>query len=295
MNVTPDLDAPRAARDAGFSDAVTIAFGDAAAGVYGTVRLGLADGNAASGLVVIFRGGEIATVVAEGGIPVEDGSAWEHVQAAGIDTETIEPLRSWRLAFAGEDASLDLELEATGSACALEDRDPVARAGGMLGFEQPVRVRGAAHIGGERIEIDAVGQRGRSWGSPDWSKIGRTRMVSAWFGDEALSVAAIGAAGGEEHGREAISATIFESGGEGCVRVADPRLSTTFDGEGRQRRAAMEHWITDDGPPRRATGDVVCGTTLDLGRLRLDTAFLSWRMDDRTGVGRYDILRLNDA
>jgi len=165
----------------------------------------------------------------------------------------------------------------------------------MLGFEQPVRVRGAVQIGDERIAIDAVGQRGRSWGSPDWSKIGRTRTVSAWFGDEALSVAAIGAAGGEEHGREAISATIFEAGDEGCVRVADPRLSTTFDGEGRQRRAALELWITDDGPPRRATGDVVCGTTLDLGRLRLDTAFLSWRMGDRTGVGRYDILRLSDA
>jgi hypothetical protein len=295
VTVTPDLDAPRAAREAGFSDAVTISFGDPAADVYGTIRLGLADENAASGLVVLFRAGEIATVVAEGGIPVEDGSSWENVQAAGIDTETIEPLQRWRLAFAGEDASLDLELEASGAPCALEDKDPVARAGGMLGFEQPVRARGTVNIGAERITIDAVGQRGRSWGSPDWSKIGRTRTVSAWFGDEALSVAAIGAAGGEEHGREAISATIFEAGDAGCVRVGDPRLSTTFDGEGRQRRAALELWITDDGPPRRATGDVVCGTTLDLGRLRLDTAFLSWRMDDRTGVGRYDILRLSES
>jgi len=42
------------------------------------------------------------------------------------------------------------------------------------------------------------------------------------------------------------------------------------------------------GPP---VCDVLCGTTLDLGRMRLDTAFLTWRMDGRTGVGRYDILR----
>ena len=40
-----------------------------------------------------------------------------------------------------------------------------------------------------------------------------------------------------------------------------------------------------------AAGEVVCGTSLDLGRLRLDCAFLRWRMEGREGVGRYDILR----
>lgn len=290
-SVTAALDAPHAARDDDFTDAVTLAFADERAGVCGTIRLGLAGGSAASGLVVLFQGADIAAVAAEGGVPVEDASAWEHVQAAGIDLETLEPLRRWRLAFAGQDASLDLELEACGAPCAMDERDAVARAGGMLGFEQPVRVRGSANVGGRRLSIDGLGQRGRSWGSPDWSKIGRTRTVSAWFGDGALSVAAIAKSGEHDHGREAVSATIFE-GDDGCVAVGDPRLSTTFDGDGRQRRASLELWVTDDGPVRRATGDVLCGTTLDLGRMRLDTAFLAWRTDDgRTGVGRYDILR----
>ena len=290
-SVSPDLDAPHAARGDDFTDAVTVAFADEHAGVYGTIRLGLAGGGAASGLVVLFRGADVAAVAAEGGVPVDDGSAWEHVQASGIDMETLEPLRRWRLAFAGQDASLDLDLEACGPACALLEDDAVARAGGMLGFEQPVRVRGTANVAGSRVAIDGLGQRGRSWGSPDWSRIGRTRTVSAWFGEHALSVAAIAKAGESDHGREAISATIFEPGDEGCVRVGDPRLSTTFDDDGRQRRASLELWITDDGPPRRATGDVLCGTTLDLGRMRLDTAFLTWRMDDAAGVGRYDVLR----
>jgi hypothetical protein len=35
----------------------------------------------------------------------------------------------------------------------------------------------------------------------------------------------------------------------------------------------------------------VCGSTLDLGPLRLDCAFLRWHMDGRVGVGRYDLLR----
>lgn len=289
MSVDPTLDAPRPATGERFSDALTIALADARAAVFGTVRLGLAGGSHASGLVVLFRGSELAAVAAEGAVDAEDASSWKQVQAAGIDFETLEPLRSWRLAFAGQDGSLDLELEAAGDACALEERDPVARAGGMLGFEQPLRVRGVAQLGGERIAIDGLGQRGRSWGDPDWSRIRRTRTVSAWFGDEAVSVAAIARDGDSGHGGEAVSATLMGAGG--CTKIADPRLSTTFDSEGRQRRATLELWVEDDGPPRRAAGDVLCGTTLDLGRLRLDTAFLEWRSEAGTGVGRYDVLR----
>jgi hypothetical protein len=36
---------------------------------------------------------------------------------------------------------------------------------------------------------------------------------------------------------------------------------------------------------------VACGTSLELGRLRLDCAFFDWRMEGRVGVGRYDVLR----
>ena len=74
-------------------------------------------------------------------------------------------------------------------------------------------------------------------------------------------------------------------------RSLDPRLSTTYDAGGRQRHAGLELWVDEDGFPRRAAGEVVCGTTLDLGRLRLDCAFFRWRMDGREGVGRYDVLR----
>ncbi len=90
-----------------------------------------------------------------------------------------------------------------------------------------------------------------------------------------------------------MSAVVFESTGEEIhgTRVADPRLSTTFDASGRQRRAGLELWMTDDGPVRRAAGEVICGTTIDLGRLRLDCSFLHWRLEGREGIGRYDILR----
>jgi hypothetical protein len=75
------------------------------------------------------------------------------------------------------------------------------------------------------------------------------------------------------------------------IPIDDPRLSTTFDGDGRQRSAGLELFVDkDDEYPHRAAGEVICGTTLDLGRLRMDSAFLRWRMEGREGVGRYDVL-----
>jgi hypothetical protein len=95
-----------------------------------------------------------------------------------------------------------------------------------------------------------------------------------------------------EHEGEELSAWLLEEGAD-PREVAEPRLSTTYDGEGRQRRAGLELFVTGDEDefPRRVAGQVACGTSLDLGRLRLDCAFFEWRMEGRAGVGRYDVLR----
>jgi hypothetical protein len=119
------------------------------------------------------------------------------------------------------------------------------------------------------------------------------RTVSGWVDEDlGFTLSAIRPSKASDHGREVIAATILEAGAP--VAVADPRLSTTYDAEGRQRHAGLELWLDEDRA-RRAAGDVLCGTTLDLGRLRLDCAFFRWRMDGREGVGRYDVLRRVDA
>jgi hypothetical protein len=81
----------------------------------------------------------------------------------------------------------------------------------------------------------------------------------------------------------------------GSAGIADPRLSTTYDGDGHQRRAGLELWMDEDDHalPARGSGEVLCGSTLDLGQLRLDCAFFRWRLEGREGVGRYDVLRRN--
>jgi hypothetical protein len=140
------------------------------------------------------------------------------------------------------------------------------------------------------VIIDCLGQRGHSWGAPDWDQMALARTLGVWMGqDLGVSLLAIRPAGSDRHDQESIAAYVYD-GGE-PVRVEDPRLSTGYDGEQRQRRAGLELWIDEESPARRAAGEVVCGTSLDLGRLRLDCAFLRWHMEGREGVGRYDILR----
>jgi hypothetical protein len=293
MTIGPEHEAPRTDGGGDFSDAVTVAFGAPGAELYGVARLGLAEG-AASGLALLFWRGEPVAVSAEGGVEVSSPSSWDAVSAAGLDTSVVEPLRAWRLHYAGDEASFDLELAATGPLAELDASDPVARLGGMEGYEQLVRVNGSATVGATRLSVDGLGQRGHSWGAPDWERIELARTVSAWLGDDlGVSITTVRPAGKRDHAAEAMAATILERDeehGPRALAVTDPRLSTTYDDEGHQTRAGLELWV-DDEYPRRAAGEITCGTSLDLGRLRLECAFFRWRMEGREGFGRYDVLR----
>jgi hypothetical protein len=294
VTIGPEHEAPRSQTGDGVSEAVTVAFGDASAELYGVARVGLAEGGA-SGLALLFWRGEAVAVRAEGGGQVDGPSSWDEVSVAGLDTSVVEPLRAWKLHFAGDEATFDLDLEATGPLAELPADHAVARVGGMAGYEQPVRVHGSATVGNARVTVDGLGQRGHSWGAPDWERIELTRAVSAWMGDDlAVSLTAVRPAGKRDHAAEAVVASILdrdEEGGVQALDVLDPRLSTTYDDEGRQRQAGLELWVDEDGYPRRAAGELAVGTSLDLGRLRLDCAFFRWRMEGREGFGRYDVLR----
>jgi hypothetical protein len=316
MVLDPELERPRTSETPGFSDAVTCAFADEASGVQGTVRIGLAAG-AASGLTMVFVGGVPAIAHAEGGIAVgPDVASHDELRAAGIEHRVLEPHRRWSVVAAVEGARLELELEATVPPFVLRPSSPAARRGGMEGYEQPCRISGRLEYqvpGEERrtIELRGVGQRGHQWGAPDWTSLELSRTITGWFGDDvAFNVSAMRPAGARSHADEVAWASVArppallldpddedapETAGDPAVPVAveapEPRISTTVGPEGRHTFATVELWESDEGPVWTATGEPVAGTTLELGRLRLDMAFFRWRMNGREGVGRYDILR----
>jgi hypothetical protein len=294
VTVGPQQEAPQASpRDEGAGDAVTVAFGDPRAGVYGLARVGLVPGGqpTASGMGILFAGSEPVAVRAEGSVPVERAD-WEVASAAGVRTAVLEPLRRWRMTF---DGAFDVVVEALAPPAVVDAESRAARTGGMEGYEQLCRVRGTATVGGGERRIDCLGQRGHSWGRPDWSKLALARTVSAWFDDAtAVTLTAVRDQKAEHHADEAVAAYLVEDGMP--VEVSDPRLSTTYDAGERQVHAGLELWVPVPGDgdgeiPHRAAGEVVCGTTIDLGRLRLDCAFFAWRMEGRAGIGRYDVLR----
>jgi len=267
-------------RGEGFTDAVMFSFGDRDAGVYGLARLGIS-GPQGSALAVLFSGGEPAGMVAEGGVELSEGAGWETLELPGLSATVDVALQRWRVRMdAPESEGFELIFEA------ISDPADFA-AGGMAGYEQLCRVSGTA----AGRPVDCLGQRGHSWGAPDWSRIDRTRSVAAWLEDgSALALGAIRPAGAADHAAEEVWATLIDAGG--VLPVAEPRLSTTYDGDGHQRRAGIELWMDEEeGFPHRGSGHVLCGSSLELGSLRLDCSFFAWRLDGREGVGRYDVLR----
>jgi hypothetical protein len=290
VSVAPELEAPRPAEGEGFADAVTFSFGDARAGVFGLARSGIADGTA-SGLALLFAGQETAAARAEGGVAVGQGQGWDAIDAGGVRSTVVEPLRRWTIRFdGGDEGGFELDYEALGAPAEVDG-------GGMTGYEQLCRVRGRARIGSREVAIDCLGQRGHSWGAPDWGRITLARTLGAWLDpDLGVVMSAFRPAGADDHEQEALTAVVLEGEPVAPLTIADPRLSTTYDEEDRQRRAGWELWPDDEaGYARRGAGEVLCGTSLDLGRLRLDCAFFRFRMEGREGVGRYDVLRRVEA
>ena len=280
--MTPPVvdEAPRA----DVADAVTFSFADVAAGVSGLVRAGFTE-DGSSGLGVLFSGADPIAARADTA-PGADGRAWEAIDAAGVRTTIVEPCRAWTVAFDdGEGHGFALEVTAISPPADLGEG-----VGGMTGYDHLCRVEGDVRTGSGTVRVSCLGQRGRLWGSPDWTGLELTRSVGVWLEDDAgIALHAARPAGARGQDAEVCRASVFE--GELALSVDDPRLSTVSDVEGHQRRAGLELWVHDEDHPRRAAGELVGGTSLDLGRLRLDCAFLRWRMEGREGAGRYDILR----
>jgi hypothetical protein len=290
-----ELEAARALARPGDTDAVTFSWADPGAQLYGLARLGrgaAADGALqASALAVLFSGRAPVGALVRGGTPLADGAGWERLAAGGLTATVDAPLERWTLDARGGGIAFSLVFEGLAPPATPPAGSAPARAGGMTGYEQICRVHGSARANGRERPVRGLGQRGHAWGNPDWDEITLTRALGAWLADgTGFVLDAVRTVAMRDHAAEATWAALV--GPAGALDVRHPLLSTTFDADGRQLRAGVELWVGAEDPyPRRAAGEVVCGSTLDLGALRLDCAFFRWHMEGHEGVGRYDVLR----
>jgi hypothetical protein len=146
------------------------------------------------------------------------------------------------------------------------------------------RVNG--RVGG--AQVDCLGTAGETPVPPAWSELDALRTVSAVFdpGDALLAVARRprGALG---HGHELVTAHLLAAGEP--VSVEEARLSTVYDGDGRQQSARFELFLPGEDFPRRAAGTVRAGLSLALEGLRVNVAVFVWEMEGRSGLGAYEV------
>jgi len=207
-------------------------------------------GMARAGTTLIFEDGS-PTAVPRGAEMTEDGAGWR----ASLD-------RRFELAFSPTSEAVDL-----GSA-----RVRVCRVTGELG-------------GGQ---LDCVGTASETATPPAWSELDALRSLSAVFDEEnAFLAEARRPRGTIGHGDEIVTAWIVSAGE--LLSVEDARVSTVYDAAGRQRAVGLELWLPGEDFPRRASGEVVAGTTLSLEGLIVNVAVFRWQMEGREGAGAYDV------
>lgn len=136
--------------------------------------------------------------------------------------------------------------------------------------------------------VSCLGTATETLEPPAWAELDAVRAVSAVFDAEhAVFAYARRPRGVLGHGQELVDAQLLIDGR--LAAVEDARLSTVYDGEGRQRNAGLELWLPGEDFPRRVSGTVQAGASLALEGLRVNAAVFGWRMEGREGAGLYEL------
>jgi hypothetical protein len=151
------------------------------------------------------------------------------------------------------------------------------------------------HVTGEvgGTSVDCLGTASETREAPEWDELDALRSISVLAAeDHALLALARRPRGAEGHGQELVTAKLLSEGE--LLTVEDARISTVYDGDGRQRTAGLELWLPGEDFPRRVSGSARAGASLTLEGLRVHAAVFQWRMEGREGTGEYDIVVRDD-
>ena len=206
----------------------------------------------------------------------------------GCGRAVEQPLTRWRTASRADGGDgFALEFLAIGDPAGLGDGRPASRGSAAwpattsraacAGRSAPAAAS-AAWTASASAATHGATRTGSASSSPAPSRRGPAAGASA-------ALAAVRPAGARHHADEAVWAALWEP--EGLLPLEEARLSTTYDARrahapGRARAVAGEDG-EGDGWARRGAGEVLCGSSLDLGELRLDCAFFRWHLEGRAG------------
>jgi hypothetical protein len=208
--------------------------------------------------------------------------AGDDTQAAEIGLDGASSDEAWTITGDG----VELMITALG--------DPVTGAGGsdpgQDGFDQLCRVDGRLTRVGREHEVSMLGVRGTRETTLGAGGFASMRDVAVWFEQgDGMSLAAFRPAGAKGHDADVVSASVL--GAEGAGPVEDPRLSTTYAGDGWVSRAGLELWLggeEDQQMLRRAAGEAVgARASASSADLELQAELFRWHSSGRDGTGVY--------
>lgn len=208
-------------------------------------------GTARSGATLLFHGREPAAH-ADGPEVTEDGDGWR--------AELAE-----RLSLRIEPVSPEADLQGvTARIC---------------------RVTGEV----DGTNVDCLGTFSITSIAPHWEELQAVRSISALV-DEGSGLLALARRPRDAfgHGDEQVSAGLFIDGE--LHQVEEARISTVYDGAGRQRSAGLELWLPEEEFPRRGSGLVIAGSSFELEAIRVHAAVFRWRLEGREGIGAYELM-----
>jgi len=236
----------------------TLSFGDVEGTVWGA---GLKAGSA--GLIIGDGTGATVHVALPADGWRADGTGWR-LSADGVELE-VEPATTERESFPHED-----------------DREPIR------GVQELCHVRGTVSVSGTEQQVDCPGTRSVIDGIEP-AELDSVRAVTGWFApDEAFTLLALRAPRSRGQESDLVAATLFDP--DGWVPVADPRLSTTYDGTGVPTRVNLELWVSegDNEFPRRAAGEAAApSATVTAPGLEMRAIPLRCHCRGRDGGGVY--------
>jgi hypothetical protein len=208
-------------------------------------------GTARSGATLLFHGRQPAAH-ADGPLVTEEGDGWR--------AELAE-----RLALSLEPVSAEVDLDGvTARIC---------------------RVTGTV----DGTSVDCLGTFSITSVAPRWEELQAVRSISALV-DEGNGMLALARRPRDApgHGDEQVRAGLFVDGE--LHQVEEARVSTVYDGGGRQRSAGLELWLPGEEYPRRGSGQVIAGSTFELETIQVHAAVFRWRLDGREGIGAYELM-----
>jgi hypothetical protein len=137
--------------------------------------------------------------------------------------------------------------------------------------------------------VDCLGTAARTRAAPKWDELDALRTLSILVDpDHAALALARRPRGARGHGEELVRAVLLHEGE--LLSVEDARISTVYDGEGRQRNAGLELWLPGEEFARRGSGSVVAGTSLELEGLSVHIAIFRWQLEGAEGYGAYELM-----